>query len=230
MCSSRFMSCIVLIAGFVLISVSHAAWQPDQPDKSENKQSPFSLKSTEQPIAEQAPVAPPSAQQQSVNSSVFSLPSESEINPSPGIATSPFSLTAEENEHMSDSMSAAVELTAVELQKKGTALAREGKFEEARELLAHSLEKDPESLVTLNNLGLVMRKLGRLNDALQAYQFALKLNDKYALTYKNLGILLEKQGEKELAVKAYHKYCLLAPDAADVQKVGARASWLNEQK
>ncbi len=213
----RFMTVSALLVGTLFINSSHATGQTHLSDMSGKEQSA---------------------------SSVFALPAEKNVSSaaSSGNTISPFTLPPEEIVENSDKSASASKfpvtiseddasrITAVDLQKKGTALARDGKLEEARELLARSLEKDPENLVTLNNLGLVMRKLGRLNDALQAYQFALKLNDKYALTYKNLGILLEKQGEHKLAVKAYQKYCLLAPDAADIQKVSARASWLNEQE
>lgn len=121
-------------------------------------------------------------------------------------------------------------LSAEALREKGTALAREKKYDQAREMLALSLEKDPESVVTLNNLGLVMRKLGRMEEAVQAYVFAIQLDEQYALTYKNLGILLENQGENETAVEAYRKYVQLAPKAGDAADVTARADWLEQQK
>lgn len=121
-------------------------------------------------------------------------------------------------------------LSAEVLRENGTALAREGRYDEARQMLAHSLQKDPESIVTLNNLGLVMRKLGRLDEAAQAYLFAIQLDEQYALTYKNLGILLEHQGENETAIEAYRKYLHLVPGAADAADVAARADWLQQQK
>jgi tetratricopeptide (TPR) repeat protein len=207
-------SCGVLIVGFFFVFIALAV----------SGQSPFSLESAEQTKVEGASVAPPSEEHQA-SSSPFSLPPETDTQNN-----------VEDSSHSSGQLPINEEpsfldrLTAVELQKKGTALAREGKFKDARVVLVRSLEKDPINLVTLNNLGLVMRKLGRLDDALQAYQFAIEVDDKYALTYKNLGILLEKQGKKKLAVQAYQKYCLLAPDAADVQKVTARADWLDGRK
>lgn len=235
---SRFTNCTVLVAGLFFISIS-------QFGVANGEQSPFSLESTGQTIAERSAVAPPSGQQQGT-SSAFALPPEGETAPAPssGDAGSPFALPSERNAQnskgdsprspvqppMNDESSALDGLTALELQQKGTALAREGKFEDARVTLAHSLKKDPGNLITLNNLGLVMRKLGRLDDAFSAYLFALELDKEYALTYKNLGILLEKNGDKEQAVQAYRKYCLLAPQAVDVKKVTARADWLEGKK
>ena len=161
--------------------------------------------------------------------SPFSLPENTEVPVSAtGSPPSPFSLPAKSKKTVPKME--ATEETAAHLLKKGTALAREGKFEEARTALARSLEQDPENLVTLNNLGLVMRKLGRINEAVKAYQFALEIDDTYALTYKNLGVLLENSDEKQLAVEAYRQYSKLAPDAADAKSVSARADWLEGKK
>jgi len=172
---SRFTSYSVLIAGLFFISIALAV----------SGQSPFSLGSAEQTKVESAPVTPPSAQQQA-SSSPFALPPETAPQKSEGDSFHPAGQRPINDAPSLDG------LTAAELQEKGTALAREGKFEDAQVVLVRSLEKDPVNLITLNNMGLVMRKLGRLDDALQAYQFAIEVEDKYALTYKNLGILLEK--------------------------------------
>ncbi|AGF77302.1 tetratricopeptide repeat protein [Desulfocapsa sulfexigens DSM 10523] len=160
--------------------------------------------------------------------SPFFLPPKTSEASSPSATTggSPFLLPPEEN--IAPPLN-QVSLTAGELQKQGTRLAREGKLEEARISLSRSLKKDPTSLVTLNNLGLVMRKLERFDEALQAYISALESDKNYALTYKNLGILLEKQGVHDQAALAYKKYCVLAPNAADAHNVGARADWLQSQ-
>ena len=127
------------------------------------------------------------------------------------------------------SIEALQTLGAEALREKGTALAREGRYDEARQALALSLQKEPESVTTLNNLGLVMRKLGRLDDSLQAYTLAIQVDARYALTYKNLGILLEHQQDNALAVEAYRQYLELAPDARDAADVRARADWLEKQ-
>lgn len=165
----------------------------------------------------------------SVKQSPFSLPDNITVNTSAADRRpSPFSLPAKSKKTVPKIE--VTEETATHLLKKGTALAREGKFEEARTALAKSLEQDPENLVTLNNLGLVMRKLGRIDEAVKAYQFALEINDTYALTYKNLGVLLENNDEKQLAVEAYRQYSQLAPDAADAKNVSDRADWLEGKK
>lgn len=117
-------------------------------------------------------------------------------------------------------------LPAAELLAQGTELARQGRYDEARIALENSLAKEPGNVLALNNLGLVMRKLGRIEEATRAYTAAMQSNPAYALTYKNYGILLEQNSEKRRAVDAYRKYCSLAPNAPDVQKVSQRADWL----
>ena len=118
------------------------------------------------------------------------------------------------------------ELSASDLLARGTELARQGRYEEARSALEEALLKEPGNVLCLNNLGLVMRKLGRLEEATRAYTTAIQSNPDFALTYKNYGILLEQNGEKRRAVDAYRRYCSLAPNAPDVQKVSQRADWL----
>ncbi len=118
------------------------------------------------------------------------------------------------------------DLTAADLLARGTELARQGKYEEARISLEKALVKEPGNVLSLNNLGLVMRKLGRIEEATRSYTAAIQSDPGYALTYKNYGILLEQNGEMRRAVDAYRRYCSLAPSAPDVQKVSQRADWL----
>lgn len=118
------------------------------------------------------------------------------------------------------------DLPAADLLARGTELARQGKYEEARISLEKALAKEPGNVLSLNNLGLVMRKLGRIEEATRSYTAAIQSNPGYALTYKNYGILLEQNGEMRRAVDAYRRYCSLAPSAPDVQKVSQRADWL----
>jgi len=219
-------------AGYITIVVSlllsppvKAGWQTDQSPEIKSKISPFSLEPDDQDAARK-PAITDSPQQ--TGASPFSLPGNDKVVAEPRSLDSPFSLPAESiklPQKEPDTME-----TATDLLQKGTALAKEGKFEEARTALARSLEKEPENLVTLNNLGLVMRKLGRINEAIQAYQFALEIDDTYALTYKNLGVLLENNDEKQLAVEAYRHYSKLAPDATDAKNVSDRADWLERKK
>lgn len=216
---------VTIVLTLLLSPPVKAGWQPDQSPEINSNQSPFSLEP-----ADQAAVRKPAAADspQPVGVSPFSLPNDEKVVAESRRSNSPFSLPAEDKK-LPPEVPATVE-TAADLLQKGTALAREGKLEEARTALALSLEKEPENLVTLNNLGLVMRKLGRINEAVEAYQFALEIDDTYALTYKNLGVLLENNGEKQLAIQAYRQYSKLAPDAADAKNVSDRANWLEGKK
>ncbi len=158
--------------------------------------------------------------------SSFSLPEQDNstvVDDRPAVEGAMPQVQLDETADLSQDLSAEV------LREKGTELARAGNYDEARQMLALSLQKDPENVLTLNNLGFVMRKLGRVEEAMQAYVFAIQLDEQYALTYKNLGILLEHQGENETAVEAYRQYVQLAPGAADAADVIARADWLQQQ-
>ncbi|KAB2891186.1 MAG: tetratricopeptide repeat protein, partial [Desulfobulbaceae bacterium] len=120
----------------------------------------------------------------------------------------------------------AAGLSVTELLTMGTDLARQMKYDEARVALEKASALEPGNVLVLNNLGLVMRKLGRIEEATRAYTSAIQANPGFALTYKNYGILLEQNGEKRRAVDAYRRYCSLAPNAPDMQKVSQRADWL----
>ncbi len=222
----RYPGPLAILGVLLVVSIARAGWQPDPVPANHALRSPFSLDSGDRPTSRDRR---PSPAGHPAESSPFALPDENAPAAAalPGKTASPFALPAEADRKGPESP--PPEESAADLLDRGTALAREGKYEEARIALARSLEKDPANLVTLNNLGLVMRKLGRIEEALQAYQFALEIDDTYALTYKNLGVLLEKNGEEELAAQAYRKYCRLAPDAGDAKNVAQRADWLERK-
>ena len=187
--------------------------QPAQPAPATSpatNSSSFDLPTAEQPPAKTTAVDPDTA---------FDLPATGQApvtTPSSGLpgpqATSPTATPTNQ--------------PAAGLLAQGTELARQGKYEEARIALESAMLKEPGNVLILNNLGLVMRKLGRLDEATRAYTAAMDRDPGFALTYKNYGILLEQNGEKRRAVDAYRRYCSLAPNAPDVQKVSQRADWL----
>ena len=184
--------------------------------------SPFALPQTEQP---QAQTQPPTQQPEEVDpDAVFGQPSGSQGTALPPAATG--TAIAPETTMPPPGPLPAAGLSVPELLAMGTDLARQMKYDEARVALEKASALEPGNVLVLNNLGLVMRRLGRIEEATRAYTSAIQVNPGFALTYKNYGILLEQNGEKRRAVDAYRRYCSLAPNAPDMQKVSQRADWL----
>jgi len=199
------------------------ATQPTEPAPTQPAApSPFDL--PQQPEQSAAPTSQTAAPDPDA---AFDLPASGNPAIIPG-STTPPTTGSMPPQAQPDSSTGGVqqELSASELLARGTELARQGRYEEARTALEEALLKEPGNVLCLNNLGLVMRKLGRLEEATRAYTTAIQINPDFALTYKNYGILLEQNGEKRRAVDAYRRYCSLAPNAPDVQQVSQRADWL----
>ncbi len=192
---------------------------PPPASQSQATPSPFALPQTDQPQTQ-----PQTQQPEQVDpDAVFGQPSGTQTVPPPaatGTVIAPGTTMPP-----SGSLPAAG-LSVPELLAMGTDLARQMKYDEARVALEKASALDPGNVLVLNNLGLVMRKLGRIEEATRAYTSAIQVDPGFALTYKNYGILLEQNGEKRRAVDAYRRYCSLAPNAPDMQKVSQRADWL----
>ncbi len=186
--------------------------------------SPFALPQAEQPASgvpqgNQPQQGAQAQQQEQVDpDAVFGMPSTT-----PGTATAP-PVTGAQGAPAGTVPASG--LGVADLLAMGTDLARQMKYDEARAALEKAAALDPANVLVLNNLGLVMRKLGRIEEATRAYTSAIQINPGFALTYKNYGILLEQNGENRRAVDAYRRYCSLAPNAPDMQKVSQRADWL----
>ncbi len=109
------------------------------------------------------------------------------------------------------------QLSAIELRKEGTRLAKKREFSKALIFYKKALALEPTDLSTLNNTGLVLKKIGRLTEALKTYEKAAKLYPETPVLRKNIGLLYEL-----LSIKEYKAYLELSPKAKDADKVKKR--------
>jgi Flp pilus assembly protein TadD len=83
---------------------------------------------------------------------------------------------------------------AAQQNARGTALIKEGKFEEAAAELQKAAEASPKSAVIQSNLAYAYDKQGRIEEAVAAYKKALELDPKNVTVRNNLANLFSKQG------------------------------------
>jgi superkiller protein 3 len=83
---------------------------------------------------------------------------------------------------------------AAQQNARGTALLKEGKFEEAAAELQKAAEAAPKSAIIQSNLGYALDRQGRIDEAVAAYRKALELDPENAIVRNNLANLYSKQG------------------------------------
>ncbi len=78
-------------------------------------------------------------------------------------------------------------------------------------LFGHTLEVNPRSWVTHNNLGNTLRRRGDLEGAMNHYVQAFRIKPDYALAHYNLGVALAKQGQSKAAIAQYEATLAIDP-------------------
>ena len=105
----------------------------------------------------------------------------------------------------------------VVLNKFATALAEEGRFEEAAEYyrIAVQLYKNPDSDM-FYNIGCVYNNLGRYTEAVDAFRQAIKIDPRNIEAYCNLGTVYGQLGRYTEAIDTLRQAAQLRPDFAEV--------------
>jgi Flp pilus assembly protein TadD len=92
---------------------------------------------------------------------------------------------------------------AAQQNARGTALLKDGKFEEAVAELQKAADAAPTSAVIQSNLAYAYDRQGRTEEAVAAYRKALELDPKNTIVRNNLANLYSKQGLYEDAAREY---------------------------
>jgi tetratricopeptide (TPR) repeat protein len=98
---------------------------------------------------------------------------------------------------------------------RGTALAKQGKFEEAVKDYDQAIKLKPDLAEAFNNRGTALIKQGKYVEAVKDYDQAIKLKPDYAEAFNNHGTALAKQGKYVAAVKDFDQAIELKPDDAE---------------
>ena len=97
----------------------------------------------------------------------------------------------------------------------GTALARQGKLDEAITHYSEALRFKPEYANAHFNLGNALTGKGSLDEAISHYSEALRIKPKYASAHNNLGIALAKKGNLDEAISHYSEALRIKPKFAE---------------
>lgn len=93
----------------------------------------------------------------------------------------------------------------------GVALESQGKFDEAQDKLAKSLELDPHRKYAHFHLAKVHAKLGRTAKAIAHYRESLRIDPRDAQTHVSLGVLLEETGDRQQAREHFAEAARIDP-------------------
>jgi tetratricopeptide (TPR) repeat protein len=97
----------------------------------------------------------------------------------------------------------------------GTALGRQGKYNEALTQFQAALEIDPFSADTHYNSGLTLASLGKMEAAAEEYRAALRLRSDHARARCNLGTVLWSLGRRDEALDQFAEALRLKPDCLE---------------
>jgi len=97
----------------------------------------------------------------------------------------------------------------------GTALGRQGEFDEAIVQYREALRLKPDLAEAHNNLGIALHRKGQLEAAIAHYREALRLQPEHATAYTNLGAALHTQGRLEEAIAQYRRALRIKPRSAE---------------
>ncbi|MEW6668502.1 MAG: tetratricopeptide repeat protein [Thermodesulfobacteriota bacterium] len=97
----------------------------------------------------------------------------------------------------------------------GTALAEQGRMDEAIFHYLASLRINPHYAMAHNNLGNLLERQGRLDEAVAHYLEALRIRPTLAEAHHNLGNALRRQGRVDEAISHYREALRTRPDFAE---------------
>ena len=107
---------------------------------------------------------------------------------------------------------------AMEYNREGAELVKQGKMEEALEAFQKAVESDSNDAVARLNLAYTYDRQGQTEEAIAAYQEAIQLDPRNLLAYNNLGVLYDKQGQYDEAIGEFQRALEIDPTDANALK------------
>jgi predicted O-linked N-acetylglucosamine transferase (SPINDLY family) len=105
--------------------------------------------------------------------------------------------------------------SAEELNRRGIALAQQGRLDEAMASFQRAVEIKPDDAVAHGNWGLALTLQGKLDEAVAHYRRALELKPDFADAYSNLGRVWMTRGQITEALACFRRALELKPDFAE---------------
>ena len=104
---------------------------------------------------------------------------------------------------------------AAALHLSGAIAYKQGRYEEAIELIQEALARNRRVPQFHNTFGAVLRAMGKFEEAIVAYEQAVSLDAEYTQAYHNMGNILLLQGRYAAAIEKYERVISLEPDFAE---------------
>lgn len=101
--------------------------------------------------------------------------------------------------------------------KRGIALAQQGKLNAAIAEYRQAPRWKPDHFAPHYNLGTALRHKGDFDGAIAEFRQALRLKPDYAPAHYNLGVALSQKGDLAGALAEFQKAHELAPDSPDIR-------------
>ncbi len=119
----------------------------------------------------------------------------------------------------------AMHQQAEQLLHSGVQAYKEGRYEDAANMLRKGVEIDPLAYRLHVHLGLLYGRMGQVFEAIAALEKAIEINSRHFPALKNLAILYQKAGFKNKAAETWHKAAVVAPD--DETRAAVKAQLMN---
>ena len=103
----------------------------------------------------------------------------------------------------------------VALHLLGAIAYKQGRYEEAIELIREALARNRRVPQFHNTFGAVLRAMGKFEEAIVAYEQAVSLDAEYTQAYHNMGNVLLLQGRYAAAIEKYERVISLEPQCAE---------------
>ncbi len=98
------------------------------------------------------------------------------------------------------------------LNKKGSFLYDQGKYQEAIDCYDKALRVNPNNKYALNGKGIALNSQGKYQEAIEYYDKALRVNPNYFEALYNKGFALKKIGKYQEAIEYYDKTLVIDPN------------------
>lgn len=103
------------------------------------------------------------------------------------------------------------QLSIIDISKKGRQKFRAGRYQEARELFAEGLEREPDNPYLLSGMGDACRESGEYPEAERCYRHLLEIDKNNLFALRGLGDVCKKMGRHQEAIRLWKQYLSLRP-------------------
>lgn len=103
--------------------------------------------------------------------------------------------------------------------RRGVDAYKEGRLDEAVQLLQEGVAIDPLAYRLHFHLGLLYGRKGQVFEGIAALERAVEINGRHFPAVKNLAVLYQKAGFRNKAAEMWHKAAVIAPDDATRESV-----------